>query len=309
MPTANSAYLISQNALASINEKACLPKTGEKPNAVASTSLAQLQESLLKIHSCQKSLPVAFHVAVSASVLFVLLAIFSLTYAILLFFLKWPHLLLAAVSVIPALLFAPATGQVAGSMALRYITGLTSWQRRALAIHLPWYRAPRHWPLYLRNWLYSGDWLENCHENSESIYVRAFVTGQQPPDLQEELILWEHLLMPHVNGKRLEVRMAVWEMRWLEKLPEWTQNLIAGESLSDLERRLGAAATKWALSLLHRAASRIPEFIPADFSGDPHRAAFEFSYAVLPGGREGLLIIIRHRRVEEKAQVKKDLAA
>ncbi|MCX7934471.1 MAG: hypothetical protein N3A66_04330, partial [Planctomycetota bacterium] len=121
MSTANSIYLIGQNAIASLNEKT-EEKANTKMTAEARSALAHLQEALFKIQSCQKWLPIAFHIAVSGSVLFMLFTVFSLTYAALLFFLQWSHLLLAAVAAVPAFLFAPATGQMAGNMMLRCLT-------------------------------------------------------------------------------------------------------------------------------------------------------------------------------------------
>jgi hypothetical protein len=272
------------------------PASGRK--RLASTpSLQRLRDLLFRVQKSLRWLPLAFHVAVSSAVLFSLFASFIATYRALAWeFPDTTHLMLAAVSFIPAILLAAAAGQLAGNFALCGLTGLQEDDRRCLSIHMPWSRAPQHWPAYLRNWLYNRDWLQEEQDDSSAPYIRAFVTGASAPDLAEELALWQDLLQPaQRSGRRLEVGRSVWEMSWMETLPAWTRELESATTLPELERRLGAAARKWALCLLHRAASRLPEFVPADFGQDLDRAAFEFFYAPLRNGREGLLVILHPR--------------
>ncbi len=196
---------------------------------------------------------------------------------------------------LPAILLAAAAGQAAGNAILARMSGMTHADRRYLALHVPWSRAPGRWPGYFRNWIYGGDWLVDIQNEDIMPYVRVFVTGEVPASIDEEIGLWSQVLAyaPCRGRDGLETGHAVRELASVDRLPDWTREIAPGTSLPTLQKRLGRVGRDWAACLLQRARIRMPELAGAD--DRPEDALFEFHYLRLQNTREALLVIIRPR--------------
>ncbi len=196
-------------------------------------------------------------------------------------------------ALLPAALVGAAFGQLAGNLLIRALTRISDPERRCLALHVPWSRAPGRWPTCLRNWIYGGDWLRTTERDILLPYVRAFVTGEAPRTIEEELALWSELLAQtanrNVNG--LEVGHAVRDLASLERLPDWTREVDPGTTLPKLVQRLGQVGRDWAICLFRRAVNRMPELAEADKTMD--QVLFEFHYCMLSREREALVVVLR----------------
>lgn len=201
--------------------------------------------------------------------------------------------LLAAVAVLPSVLIAGAAAHLAGNILLRRCSGLNGLERRSLALHLPWNRTPAEWPTYYRRWIYCGDWLVENFSGDLLPYVRAFVTGEVPQNIEEELALWNGLMQCSRNRCDMEVGHSVRELACVDALPSWTREITPGMNLPELQKVLGKVGRDWAVSLLKRAATRKRVFSAVNLNGSLNEVKFEFHYSQLDNGREGLMVILR----------------
>ncbi len=208
-----------------------------------------------------------------------------------------------ALAIIPSMLFAAVVAHGFGNLYIRKVTGLSIKERYSLAIHMPWENAPEGWSLSLKKWLYCGDWLVENDSGDMMPYVRAFVTGKAPVTIDEEVDLWQNIMQG--SKKRFEgsIGHSVRELACLERLPAWTTEITPGMNLHELEKSLGTAGHKWAVSLLKRAASRRGDLKDVDLDGDLSEAIFEFYSSKLGNGRECLMVIISsHKAKSNKAK-------
>jgi hypothetical protein len=204
----------------------------------------------------------------------------------------------ALAALLPCVLGGAAISHMAGNTLLRILTGINDKERRCLALHLPWRSTPAEWPRYLRKWMYTGDWLVENFGSDLLPYVRAFITGSAPENLESELDLWAELMSGTRTGSAghdFEVGHSVREMACVQRLPSWAKDVMPGMTLRDLELQLGKAGREWATSLIRRAARRKKIFQHIDLQGDLHEVSFEFHFCEMDAGREGLLVIIRPR--------------
>lgn len=204
-----------------------------------------------------------------------------------------PPLFLGLTALLPSVLLAGAIAHLAGNYLLRRFCGLDNLERRSLALHLPWNRTPSEWPAYFRRWIYCGDWLVENFSGDLLPYVRAFVTGDVPKNIEEELALWSSFMQSSRRSQEIEVGHSVRELACVDALPSWTREITPGMNLPDLEKALGNTGHEWAVSLLKRAATRKRIFGLVDITGDLHEAIFEFHYSRLSNDREGLMVVIR----------------
>ncbi len=196
-------------------------------------------------------------------------------------------------SLLPAILFGLGAGHIFGNYFIYAMAGLNDQERRSLALHLPWNKNPKNWPKYFRRWLYCGDWLVDNFSGDFLPYVRAFVTGDAPQTIEEELELWSEFLQNSRHNFKIEVGHSIRELACVDSLPVWTKDITPGMDLPALEKALGTAGHKWAVNLLKRAASRKRIFCNVNFSGDLSEIKFEFHYCLFESGREGIMVIIR----------------
>ena len=197
---------------------------------------------------------------------------------------------------LPAALLAAAVTHLAGNWITRLLSGLNQSERHAVALHLPWSRAPKEWPKSFRRWIYCGDWLIENFSADLTPYIRAFVTGAPVRGIDQELTIWSELMQATSRADReinWEAGHSVRELAKVDALPAWVRDITPGMGLPEMERALGEAGHAWAVNLLKRAAMRKRSFGHIDFSGDLHEATFEFHYCNLPDEREGLLVVIR----------------
>ncbi len=198
----------------------------------------------------------------------------------------------------PLLLAALGGGHLTGNLVLRLWTRLGPAERVCLALHLPWNRVPAHWPQYLVNWLYTGDWLKRQERDEMLPYMRAFVTGGAPATIEEELRIWSELTRRGSFRGEFEIGQSVRELACMDRLPGWTREIENGADLPTLTGRLGPVANEWSASLLRRAAQRLPNLFAGDAETALNLVDFEFQYCRLPENRECMLVIIRPRDTE-----------
>lgn len=290
-----------------INKTDKVDKTGKTSKTAKSdmtesrhnVSRERLRDLLTRVQNASKRLPWIFPWSVGG--------VFFASTALLMG-LAWGgfHVLPIALSVdvfvlaalLPCVLVGSAISHLAGNFFLRLLTGINDKERRCLALHLPWRSTPTEWPRYLRKWIYTGDWLVENFGGDLLPYVRAFITGSTPCDLEEELDLWAELMSGTpfgMGGHGLEVGHSVREMACVQRLPSWARDVMPGMTLHDLELQLGKAGREWAVSLIRRASRRKNIFCHVDLGGDLHEVSFEFHHCEMGGGREGLMVIIRPR--------------
>ncbi len=223
-------------------------------------------------------------------------------------------LLHIAMAVVPAILMAGVAAHSFGNFYIKMLTRLSIKEKYSLAIHVPWENAPEEWCLPLTKWLYLNDWLIDSNAGDMLPYVRAFVTGVTPNTVEEEVDLWKNILQGSKKSFDPSVGRSVRELACLQRLPAWTTEITPGMNLHELEKSLGNAGRKWAMSLLKRAAARRKDLQEAAQSGDLDQVIFEFFCSRLAGGRECLLVIISthggsERRESRHAAGKKERAA
>ncbi len=276
---------------------------GRKTAVTVMASRSELRMILRRIEQNKRSLPFTFHATVSGSILATLFLVFAgVAHTGQMIFPHKPVPLLVAIAFLPAVLLAAAAGHFSGNLLLRLVTRQGPAARRCLALHLPWNRCPRHWPLFLRNWIYGGDWLIGPELEAPQYYVRAFVTGPAPRNSHEEVAIWMELLRTATGfgGGRIEVGRSTLEMVCLDRLPDWTRSLEPGTSLPDVVRRLGQTGRDWASSLLQRAVLQMPGLAQIDLAGDLRDVSMELHYCTLSRNREGLLVFVRPRRERQE---------
>lgn len=254
----------------------------------------ELRRILRRIQGCVRTLPRLFGGVVGAVFCGAGTAAFTLTMWLVSMFHE-SLLVMVAVAAVPGLLIGMALGHVAGNITLRRYTGLTKLERRCLALHLPWCRTPKYWPEYLRRWIYNGDWLIDAQSYQLLPYVRAFITGKTPQTIEEELQIWNELMARTRKSAspELEVGQSIRELACVAKLPEWTREIDPGMSLDQLQKTLGKVGHDWAVSLLRRAGTRMPDLQELDPEKDLENVTFEFHHCQMSDERSGLLVILR----------------
>ncbi len=223
-------------------------------------------------------------------------------------------LLHIAIGVVPAILMAGVAAHFFGNFYIKTLTKLSLNEKYSLAIHVPWENAPEEWGQPLAKWLYLNDWLIDSNTGDMLPYVRAFVTGVTPNTVDDEVDLWKNILQGSKKSFDPSVGRSVRELACLQRLPAWTAEITPGMNLHELEKSLGSAGRKWALSLLKRAAARRKDLQEAAQSGDLDQVIFEFFCSKLADGRECLLVIISNhggsdRKERKLAAANKERAA
>lgn len=205
---------------------------------------------------------------------------------------QFSALLHIAIAVVPAILAAGAIAHSFGNFYIKTLTKLSQKEKFSLAIHVPWERASAQWPSVLKKWLYCNDWLVENDSANMMPYVRAFVTGKAPVNVNEEVDLWRKVLQGNRKSFNASVGHSVRELACLERLPAWTTEITPGMNLPELEKSLGGAGRKWAISLLKRAATKRNDLNEIVLNGTFDDVIFEFFCTKLEDGRECLLVII-----------------
>ena len=285
-----------------------------KVEAVTGSNI-ELPELVKRMESAsgklEKSFPVlTYLVFAGASIGFSMLLSFGLR----LLLPEFSPLLHIALAVVPAILLAAVGAHIFGNRYMSFITRLTLQEKYSLALHVPWENAPQNWSPALKKWLYCNDWLVDNDSGSLLPYVRAFVTGKAPVSVAEEVELWQNIMQG--SRKRFEgaVGHSVRELACLQRLPVWTTEITPGMNLHELEKSLGTAGRKWALSLLKKAAERKSELQEAALNGNLEEVIFEFYCSKLQDGRECLMVIIsshaaRDRSVQDRSRRGSERAA
>jgi hypothetical protein len=262
----------------------------------------EMRRILELVEGKRYGLALLFNGMVGITTLSVMFTTFVALYALLSFAIPSMHSVLVACMVwLPSLLFSAVCGHAAGNIFMKRYMGLEPSERRCLALHLPRSQAPGNWPAFLLNWIYCGDWLvENCDDELLP-YVRAFITGNTPVSIDEELAIWYELMaeLPIHVSRGMEVGFSVMELACLPKLPEWARTVSPGSSLADIESRLGVAARKWAQCLVRRAITKLPRMNEICQASRLSEISFDFHYTSLGEGREGLMVVIRPRLLGE----------
>lgn len=223
--------------------------------------------------------------------------IFSMLFTLIssYFFTQIMPLYHAILVLLPSALLSAALTHLSGNWFIYWLSGLTTTSRHCLALHLPWSRAPKEWPKFFRRWIYCGDWLIENFSGDLMPYVRAFVTGEKPRSINEELMIWNELMQRTNQRQNIEweIGHSVRELAPVDNLPAWVREITPGMNLYEMERALGNVGHSWAVNLLKRAATRKKTFGSIDYDGDLHEAMFEFHYCQLSNNRDGLLVVIR----------------
>ena len=212
---------------------------------------------------------------------------------------EFSPLLHIAVAVVPAILLAAVGAHTFGNYYMSFLTGLSLKEKYSLALHIPWESAPQSWSLPLKKWLYCNDWLVDNNSGNLLPYVRVFVTGKAPVNVEEEVDLWQNIMQGSRKKFEEAVGHSVRELACLQHLPMWTSEITPGMNLHELEKSLGMAGRKWAVSLLKRAALRKESLKDAAQNGNLDDVIFEFYCSKLRDGRECLMVIISSHAARE----------
>jgi hypothetical protein len=209
---------------------------------------------------------------------------------------------LACFVVPPAFLCAAAGGQGAGNLFFRIWFGMDNAARRGFAARLTLGNAPEQWPGMVRRWLFSGNWLGAPACDHRFPYMRIFVLGDAPATCAEEDAIWRDVHQALCGDARIESGCNHREISYPAELPKWSRHAGAGDGLDALRARIGAlAADEWVAHLWSRANRQWPALGESAFPAAERRDCFEMRHLSLPGGREGLAVILRPPVMPEAA--------
>ncbi len=203
----------------------------------------------------------------------------------------------------PAFLLAAAAGQAGGNLFLRYRFGLDQATRRGFAARLTLGRAPEQWPGLVRRWLFTGDWLGKPACDQRMPYMRIFVLGNPPETCSQEDAIWQEVHDVLCGEDHLEAGCNHREICYPTELPEWSRHIGKGDGLDSLRQRIGThEADEWVSHLWRRAHRQWPAIGMLDTNAGFHRDCFELHRLALPGGLEGLVVILRPFTKGEKEE-------
>lgn len=202
--------------------------------------------------------------------------------------------ILAAFIIPPGLLAGAAAGQAGGNLFLRHWYGLDDCARRGFATRLTLARAPAHWPVALKRWLFTGDWLGSPAYDLRLPYLRIFIDGPAPLTCREEEALWEEVHALISGDARWEAGSNHREISYPRRLPGWARKVRSGDGFAELAGRIGAeAADEWVRHLWKRACRQWPGLGADAFPGETRKECFEIHSLLLANGREALAVILR----------------
>lgn len=217
-----------------------------------------------------------------------------------------PHYLVAAV-ILPGILVGAATGQLAGNLFLKVWNRLGNSTRRGFAMRLSLGRCPLSWSVFLKRWLFTGDWLGHPAYDLRLPYLRIYIKGNAPETCREEEALWREI-HKHISGEEVwEAGANIREISYPQELPGWVKDISNGDGFADLQHRIGRrAASEWVQHLWRRACRQWPSLGANDYPERARRECFEMHSLILSGGREALVVVLRpvnfvHELEEEQA--------
>lgn len=236
-----------------------------------------------------------FQMAVGGGVLAGLFGTFGFFAAILSHFFPYaPPAYLAVFIMPPGMLVGAAVGQLAGNYFMRTWFGIDEETRRGFATRLTLGRTPEGWPLLVKRWLFTGDWLKSPVFDPRLPYVRIFVSGAAPESCAEEDALWREIHC-RVSGDSLwEAGANHREISYPQELPGWARKVEPGDGVEELDKRLGKTVSRqWLSHLWRRACKQWPLLGSGDYPADARRECFEAHHLYLSGEREALLVVLR----------------
>lgn len=224
-----------------------------------------------------------------------------------------PHYLACAV-ILPGLLVGAAAGQISGNLFLRVWNRLGSSTRRGFAMRLTLGRCPLNWSVFLKRWLFTGDWLGHPAYDLRLPYLRIYIKGDVPVSCREEEILWREIHANISGDPDWEAGANIREVSYPSELPAWSKDVTNGESYADLQRRIGRrAASEWVQHLWRRACRQWPALGVNDYPERARRECFEMYSLTLSGAREALVVVLRPvhfvHELEEELAVENSIAA
>lgn len=224
-----------------------------------------------------------------------------------------PHYLASAV-LLPGLLAGAAAGQMSGNLFLKIWNRLGTSTRRGFAMRLTLGRCPMSWSVFLKRWLFTGDWLGHPAFDLRLPYLRIYIKGEAPVSCREEEALWREI-HAHVSGDEVwEAGANIREVSYPSELPVWAGDIANGEGFADLQRRIGRrAASEWVQHLWRRACRQWPSLGANDYPERARRECFEMHRLELSGNREALVVVLRPvnfvHELEEELAAEEKLAA
>lgn len=238
---------------------------------------------------------IVFQAAVGAGALSGLFAAFGFFALVLSHFFPYAApVYLAAFIMPPCILLGAAAGQGAGNRFMGSWLRVDQETRRGFATRLTLGRVPESWPLPVRRWLFTGDWLKSPVFDPRLPYVRIFVSGDAPANCAEEDGLWREIHC-RVSGDSLwEAGANHREISYPRELPGWARGIQPGDGAEELDRRLGRTVSRqWLNHLWRRACKQWPLLGSGDYPADARRECFEAHHLRLSGEREALLVVLR----------------
>ncbi|MCD8351533.1 MAG: hypothetical protein LUC93_13075 [Planctomycetaceae bacterium] len=204
-----------------------------------------------------------------------------------------PYYLAAAV-MLPSLLCGAAAGQAGGNLFLRFRFRLDDATRRGFATRLSLGRCPPDWPIALKRWLFTGDWLGSPAYDLRLPYARIYIAGDAPASCRDEDALWREI-HGEISGDSLwEAGTNIREISYPSVLPAWSRLIEKGDGFADLQKRIGPEeASAWVLHLWRRACRQWPVLGDGDFPATARRECFEMHFLSLSGGRDALVVVLR----------------
>ncbi len=201
---------------------------------------------------------------------------------------------LAAFVALPALLSGAACGQIGGNLFLRLWYRLDDANRRGFATRLSLARSPQEWPVWMKRWLFTGDWLGTPTYDLRLPYVRIFVEGSAPVTCREEDALWREIHQ-NISGDSLwEAGTNIREISYPRLLPDWAHEVEKGDGYSDLKAKIGPdEASAWVRHLWRRACRQWPALGAQDYPEQARRECFEMYSLPLSGGNHALVVVLR----------------
>ncbi len=229
----------------------------------------------------------------------------GLTALLAVFFPYVPQTYLACFTIPPALLAGVASGQFGGNCFLHFQFGIDQETRRGFATRLTLAHVPEDWPLQVKKWLFTGDWLKSPIYDPRLPYVRIFVSGKAPATCAEEDCLWREI-HHKVSGDSLwEAGANYREISYPQQLPSWARKVEPGDGVAELDERLGQkVAREWIDHLWRRACKQWPLLGSGDYPTTARKECFETHHLYLFGNREALLVVLRPSFFAEEVQDK-----
>lgn len=194
----------------------------------------------------------------------------------------------------PAFLAGAGMGQVGGNVFLRLWLRMDPSTRRGFAMRLTLERADGAWPVFVRRWLFTGDWLAAPDFDARLPYVRIFTAGANAKTCSEEAVFWNEVLGRLAGEGAWEAGANHREISYPEKLPAWSRSIADGDGVEGVEKRLGReAAREWIGHLWRRACRQWPHLGTREYPDAARKGVFEAHYLELSQGRTALIVVLR----------------